>query len=464
MNLAKLIAKFVKQGFAGLTDEEKTYLRQNKELLSPAQQLKLKQEDTGEESDEDTEDEDVDVEEDADEDTEDTPDDAVDEEALKSLISKSVGTNLEKKLNAISNKLVSKFLAGVAAQRKNALDTGKKGDLGTKAGEQTREFIRALKSGDTEKLKSFHAKTEDYLNVANDDDGGYLVPDELRAEVLRIAETEYGVARREFFYLPFSGPGNSRKIPTLGSSVSVSWTDEAGVKGKTTPTFGLVTQTLKKLTAIVPFTEEILEDSAINLTQLMAQLFAEAVAKEEDEQFFNGTGSPWTGIINNGSVNSVALGTGEGFSSITADKLLDMQDATPAGALAGAKYYLHRHALSVIRKLKDDNGAYIYQRPADGAPGTIWGYPYELVEAMPDNTTTGASKPIVLFGNLRLAAVFGDKQQIRTKLLTEASITIGETTINLAEQDMMALRVMQRVGYVLALPSAVTVLKTGAAS
>ena len=81
-------------------------------------------------------------------------------------------------------------------------------------------------------------------------------------------------------------------------------------------------------------------------------------------------------------------------------------------------------------------------------------------------TLTGADKPFVVFGNLKLAAIFGDKQQIRAKLLDQATITDGdgETTINLAEQDMIALRLEERVGYVMGLPSAVVVLKTGAAS
>ena len=39
-------------------------------------------------------------------------------------------------------------------------------------------------------------------------------------------------------------------------------------------------------------TEEILEDSAINLTQLIGELIATEIAKEEDAQFLAGTGSP----------------------------------------------------------------------------------------------------------------------------------------------------------------------------
>lgn len=458
MNLAKIIAKFLKDGFAKLEENEKKALLDNKELLSPAQQKQLEDgdgepaDDEGEESEEEEGDEPKEPKE---------GDEGVDEKALKSLIQKGVKDTLESKMESISNNLVQKFLSGVAAQRGKAIVAGAKTET---KGEETRKFVKALMRNDFAYLKQFKAKA-DYNQTGDNEDGAYTVPEELRAEVLRIAETQYGVARREMFYLPFSGPGNERKIPTLSSSVVVTWVNEANAKSKTKPEFGLVTQTLKKLAAIVPFTEEIIEDSAINLTTLLATLFAEAVAKEEDLQFFAGTGSPWTGIINNTYVNKVYLGSNKGFDDITADVLLDMIDETPAGALAGAKFYLHRHALSVIRKLKDvTSGQYIFQNPGGGLPGTIWNYPYELVEALPDKTTSGDGKSVIMFGNLKVGAIFGDKQQIRTKLLTEASIVIGETTINLAEQDMMALRVVERVGYVAAVPTALTVLKTGAAS
>jgi len=335
--------------------------------------------------------------------------------------------------------------------------------------------MKALISKDKSKLDEMENARKKATTYNYDDDGargGYLIPDELKAEVLRIAETQYGLARRDMQYLPFSGPGNERKIPTLASSVSVSWVNEAGAKPGTNPTFGLVTQTLKKLAAIIPFTEEILEDSLINLTQLVAQLFAEAVAKEEDAQFFYGTGSPWTGVLNNGSVASVALGTGLGVSSISFEKLVDMQDECPSGALPGAKYYMNRTIYSYLRKLRADSvsasdGAGMFLLPPTKRDiEDILGYPIELSDALPDKTLTGASKPFAIFGNLKVAAIFGDKQQIRAKLLDQATITDGDgtTTINLAEQDMVALRLEERVGYVLALPTAVVVLKTGASS
>ena len=467
MNIAKLIAKFVKDGFEALKDDEKKLLKDNVSLMSPSQREKFEsatKEVDPEEVEEEEETKEVEEEE------EEEGDEEVDEKALKSMISESVQDEIGEQVDKISEKLVSKFFNGAKDQRKKVLDTGEKKD--TSGNESTREFMKALLGKDTKALKAMQTKTTTYNYTGDDARGGYLVPEELQAEVLRIAEAEYGIARREFTYLPFSGPGNERKIPTLASSVSVSWVNEAGSKPGTNPTFGLVTQTLKKLAAIIPFTEEILEDSVINLTQLVATLFAEAVSKEEDVQFLYGIGAPWTGILNNGSVETVSLGIAEGVSDVTFEKLIDMQDECASGALAGAKYYMNRTIYSYLRKLRadavsasDGKGMFLLP-PNKKSIEDILDYPIELSDALPDKTLAGADKPFVIFGNLKLAAIFGDKQQIRAKLLDQATITDGDgqTTINLAEEDMIALRLEERVGYVLALPTAIVVLKTGASS
>lgn len=422
------ILKKLAEGQA-ITAAEKAFLQANADVLS-ADQVKAV--------------EDAEVEGEVDE-------EEVDEEAEKALAA-DLQARLEKKLDELTSSMAEKFLAGVTEARKKAIGAQTAAE---KSEEKVRGFMKALFTNDHVALKEVSGST--------DAAGGYLIPTELRSEILRIAEKQYGLARRDMRYLPFTGSGNDRKIPALGSSVSVFWTDEGAKKTSTKPTFSIVTQSLKKLAAIVPMTEEILEDATIDLTALVAELFAEAVAKEEDLQFFNGTGSPWTGILNNGSVNVVRI-TGTDPAAVDADDLLNLVDAVPTGALNGSKFYMSRSIFSKIRSVKDDQGAYIVQAPTESTPTNIWGYPIEVSDAFPAVTVTGTSKPFVLFGNLKTAAIFGDKQQLRVKMLDQATVrnVADDADINLAQQDMVAIRIVERVGYVLALPTAVAVLKTAA--
>lgn len=436
MNITAILKKLA----AGekITADEKAILLENKDILSK-EQVKAAEEAEVEEVEEDEE-------------VEDVEDEEVDEKAVQTLISKAIAERMED----VASQLAEKFVDGVEASRKRAIDTGK--PQATKGDESTRNFMKALFTNDHGALKAISGLSEAA--------GGYLIPEELRAEILRIAESQYGLARREMRYLPFTGPGNERKIPALATSVSVFWTDEAAGKKSTAPSFDIVTQTLKKLAAIVPMTEEIIEDSTINLTALVAELFAEAVAKEEDEEFFNGDGTVWTGIMNNGDVNIVNIASTDP-TAVDADDLLAMIDATPSGALNGSKFYMHRTVFSAIRKLREGSGtgAYIIQQPTANEPASMWGYPIELSDALPAASVTGNDKPFIMFGNLKKAAIFGDKQQLRVKMLDQATIrnVADNANINLAQQDMIAVRIVERVGYVLALPSAVTVLQTAAA-
>jgi HK97 family phage major capsid protein len=304
-----------------------------------------------------------------------------------------------------------------------------------------------------------HGKPAPY----DQEQGAYLVPELLLAEVNRWVY-EAGIARRDMRYLPFSGPGNTRRIPVLLQSVVVSWVDQAGVKPKTKPYIGQVEQTLEKLAAIVIFTEEIIEDSAIDLIALCGQLFGEAIAIEEDRVFLPGSilaGDPFNGVINAAGVVPVALAGG----GVTPDALNAAIYQIPTPARKGAKWYMHPTVYGDIQTLRadvlapgDGLGNYLVQHPVEGGPPTLWGYPIVVTDELPTIAAAGAGNPFMFFANLMKTCVYGDKMGLRVKMLTEASITddVGEK-INLAENDLIAMRVHKRVGYVPVLPDGIAV-------
>lgn len=393
--------------------------------------------------------------------------DNLDEEALKALVTGRVNeiakSATEKAFEKMSDELVSKFMAGVKENRKTAVATPVvKGKF-----EESKSFFKSLFQGDMSSLKA-----AGYLDTATPGTAGYLVPPaEFIAEVYRIAETEYGVARREMRYIPKSGAGDTITVPALGTSVSSFWTGQGVAKTSTEPSFNLPTVTLKKLAAIVPWTDEFEEDMGVNAIQLLATLFAESLAKMEDEAFFKGDGTStyggFTGILNTVATNDVTLASAS-IEDLTAEKLLDMQDETPAGALQGAKYYMHRSVLSIVRKLRTNNGTgdFIYQAPGAGQPATIWNYPVEIVEAMPSVSDDDADTAFIIFGNLKNTCIISDKGNIALKVFDSGVVrNVGNSAdLNLITQDMKALRVVRRVGFTVALPKGITVLKTGASS
>jgi len=347
-----------------------------------------------------------------------------------------------------------------------------------------RSFLRKDRDGikETEKsLKELKADLEPVMQTGDGSDtlsgdasqGSYLIPQLLLAEVNRFAVSG-GVARREMRYLPFSGPGNSRYIPTLLTNVVVDWVGEGEAKPKTKPITSRVEQTLKVVAAMVIMTEEIVEDSAINLTTWCGQLLGEAIAAEEDDQFFAGTGAPWTGILNDTNVATYQLDATEAITDITPNDLLDMLSEIPVNARKGGKYYMHQTVLDILWSYRasaiaagDGEGAFLMQDPKEAGAYRLWGYPVVVSDSLPDRDDDDgdADYPFLFFGNLQKCCVYGDKQGIRVKLLDQASVyDDNDELINLAEQDMVALRVHKRVGYAIILPSGIVVLQTGASS
>jgi len=188
-------------------------------------------------------------------------------------------------------------------------------------------------------------------------------------------------------------------------------------------------------------------------------LFAHALAKEEDRVMFTGNliggvaGDPFNGVLYDPGVKTFTLPTGmNAFTKVTADDLADVIASQPAALVDGAEFYFHRTILNVLRKLKDKNDNYIWAQPtADGQPGTLWGYPYNLCELMPSVTASGASKPFIFFGNLKHYYI-GDRQQL----------TVARSEHVGFAQDKVFLRILQREGLAYAIPETGVVVKTAA--
>lgn len=328
-------------------------------------------------------------------------------------------------------------------------------DVGFNDPEQAKEFIDFTKAAFT---KDTAALTELYnakdMTVGTDSEGGYLVPDDWRAVLIRLVEV-YGVARQFATVIPQNR--SEMVMPKLTTGVAVYWIDEAASITSTQPVFGELRMLAKKMAAIVPITSELLEDSAIGIANLLATLFAEAVAQEEDRVVLAGdvagASDPFDGVLFESGVNEITMAAGStDFADVTADHLADMSAQITAAASAGARWFLHRTIFNIVRKLKDSQGNYIYQAPAGNQPGTIWTYPYTLTDVMPALAATAVDTPFLAFGNLRHHYI-GDRRQMTMAQSIHANFA----------NDRTLLRMTHRISSAVAIPAAFCRLRTAAA-
>ncbi len=303
-----------------------------------------------------------------------------------------------------------------------------------------RDLSTAVLSSDFSKVKE----------LTTGDAGEDIVDRELSVEI-RHLQTEYGVARREFFTTQLSK--NSYDANALVTDVTVGWVDEGAVISTVSVDLSQSELKLKKLAAIAAMSRELLQDQELDLFSFIASRVAEGFAKAEDEAFFIGDGSStyggFTGLLENATVQEV---TG----TLTVAKIYEMIDTLPQGAHANAKFYAHRTQLSVIRQLTDGDNRYIYQNPlaVSGTP-TLAGYPLVLVEAMP--SATSDNNGIMLFGDLKKATILGYRSGISVDRSNSAVVRnqANDGDVNTFTTDREAIRWVTRVGAITILPSAV---------
>lgn len=300
--------------------------------------------------------------------------------------------------------------------------------------------------------KEFIAKTLDAQDETAAADGGYLVPTITTPEILRLTE-EFGQGRQYFRNFPM-GKSAVVTFPKKLTGATVSRVNESSQIADTKVTLTYSTLTASKVAAIVAMTSELDEDSIVDIGAYVNEQLAEAFAEEEDGQIFAGTGSPHTGAFNASSTYGNKVQVADA-ASIAYNDLVSCSMGLKSWYLRGAAWYMHRTVAAELMKIKDTANNPILQNAGDPMRTTLLGYPVVLIESAPNASTATAGMPLIILGNLQKAGIFGLKRDYTMKVLTEATVD----SINLAEYDLIGIRVTKRDAFTLSMPSALSVIK-----
>lgn len=164
-------------------------------------------------------------------------------------------------------------------------------------------------------------------------DGGFLIPETMRAELLRVA-LETAIVRprarvvpMDSLRLPFPTLDSTSNVSSVSGGVTAYWTEEAATLTASQPAFGRIVLEAKKLTAYTEVPNELLADSAIPFASLIEQIFPEALAWFEDVAFISGTGvGEPLGVLNSGNpaLLAVTKETGQAASTIVWENIVKM--------------------------------------------------------------------------------------------------------------------------------------------
>jgi HK97 family phage major capsid protein len=279
-------------------------------------------------------------------------------------------------------------------------------------------FHGYVRKGNDAPLRALEQKA---LSVAVDPDGGFLVPSETEAEINR-ALRAISPIRAIAGVRQVSGPVYKR--PYVTSGMQTGWAAEAASRPQTnTPTLASVSFPTMELYAMPAATTSILDDSAVDIDAWLAEEVRIAFAEQEGAAFVTGDGtnkpkgfltypvvanSAWTW----GNIGAINTGVAGAFPATNpADKLIDLAYAVKAPYRANGSFVINRATQSLVRKMKDGDGTYLWQPSTTAAQlPTLLGYPVAECEDMPDAAANSLS---VAFGDFSRGYLIVDRVGIR---------------------------------------------------
>lgn len=300
----------------------------------------------------------------------------------------------------------------------------------------------AYKNAMVDALRTNFRKVSDVLQEGVDADGGYLVPVEYDNRLIQVLEEE-NIMRALATKITTSG---EHKINIAATTPAALWVEEGGALTFGDATFDQKFVDSHKLHVAIKVTEELLYDSAFDLEKYILTQFGKALANAEEDAFLNGDGKgkPY------GVFDATTGGTKAGnlAADIKADDIFDLIYKLKRPYRKGASFIMNDKTIAQIRKMKDNNGQYLWQPSlVAGEPDQIAGYKVRTSAYAPENA--------ISFGDYSYYNI-ADRGARSFKTLNEL----------FAGNGMVGFVAKERVDGLLLLPEAVQILnlKTTASS
>lgn len=305
-----------------------------------------------------------------------------------------------------------------------------------KTGRASDEYRKAM----LDAFRSNFKRVSNILQEGVDADGGYLVPEEYDRRLIDTLSEE-NIMRRLATIITTSG---EHKINIAATKPAASWIEEGGALTFGDATFSQILLDTHKLHVAIKVTEELLYDNAFNLEGYILDQFGKALGNAEEDAFLNGdgTGKP-LGLFAATGGGTVA---GTLTAAIKSDDMLDLVYALKRPYRKKASFIMNDKTLSSLRKLKDNNGAYIWQPSYQaGEPDRVLGYAV--------HTSAYAPEDAIAFGDYKYYNI-GDR----------GTRSFSELRELFAGNGMIGYVAKERVDGKLILPEAVQILKLKAST
>ena len=235
------------------------------------------------------------------------------------------------------------------------------------------------------------------LNTTGVATGGALIPQDFVQEVIDLMRADVVVRRNNPMSIPM--PYGNATIPRLAASATAGYQGELDDIAVSQQSFDDVQMNAKKLTALVPVSNDLIRRSPIALEPIVRNDMVMSLARREDIAFLRGDGSGNSpiGFLNQcAAANKLivaAFAAQDNATLVTAVTAvlngmvltLDMGMSPPRNRVWIMSPVVQRFLMG----LRDQVGNYIFKD--EMATGKLWGYSYDTTQQIPNNLNTGTT-------------------------------------------------------------------------
>ena len=191
------------------------------------------------------------------------------------------------------------------------------------------------------------------------------------------------------------------------SAVTVAYADEFTDAESTTGKFAKISLTGHLARALTKVSRSLMNSADVDVVNFVVEDMAEKIALWLEKEILLGTTNKITGLTTVANVVTAAATT-----AVTADELIDVQDAVIDAYQKDAIWIMNRATRTAIRKLKDGNDRYLLQDDVTAPFGKVLlGKPVYTSDNMPG---MAAGKTAIYYGDMKgLAIKFSEDPNVQ---------------------------------------------------
>ena len=302
-------------------------------------------------------------------------------------------------------------------------------------------FTAERKFKDAEMAHEFKA-----LSATSPSDGGYLVPEVYANEVIELlypSTVIFALGARRL------GMANGNlNIPKTKTGTRAMFTGENRAIPKTAPKFGNLKLSAKKLTALIPMSNDLLRSTNFDNDVIVGQDVTKQMALGVDYGAFSGSGGEFQplGILRNKAVQNIDVTKlGTEYSSSDGKLTAMFPNYLVASVLKnnvyadGLGFVFNTSVEQFFKSLRDNVGGFIFAE--EMSKGTLAGYPYKTTNLL----STDDGKTSIVFGNWN-DLMIGEQGALEIETSREGSWTDDAgNLVSAFENDQTLIRAINHV-------------------